>query len=677
MWIEYIKLKNFRQYIDEKIDFLSEDKNRNFIVFVAPNGAGKTNLVNAITWCLYGKELHQLKEKYSGLPLVNTTILRDMEPGAITNVEVELMIADEDIGKILIKRTQRFKKLEGQSDRVGINIQVMPVGDPSLNMLRLNPGEKDWTRVQDPVFMINRLIPESIEEYFFFDCERLDKYFQEAADEIRDAVFKVSQLKLLENAIEHLDKKKDSLFQEMIGVRKMKEVKDVESQIKNLSDQIDMYKRTREHEAKVLADLEAQRREAEQEERKYSKYLESSGNIDVAELEKRRNLISMQLEEDRKRLGELERERLAMLVKIMPKIVGKKAMDKTRELIAKKIDAGEIPPDFSEKFIEKILKTGYCICGTDISNSDEAKKRLLALIKEHDKLSNLSRELLDLYRDLDVMSRDVDLFEERKTYYDKQIYEIEERIKKNTIEVNKISDMLTGFNIEQIREWEKRLQDWRKTKDNISEKIGRKKADIEQIQREISELEKERNKAIALHEKYKEVSRYVKFCEECLRIAKKVKDEIMRDVKNEIERKTKEQFLELIWKEKTYTDVKIDDNYNISVIHESGMEGIGTLSAGERQVLALSFMAALNSVSGFDAPIIIDTPLGRISKEPKINIAKNLANYLKGKQVTLLVTEEEYTPEVAEKLRANIAKEYKIEFVEQEVGNLAKVVEIK
>jgi DNA sulfur modification protein DndD len=151
----------------------------------------------------------------------------------------------------------------------------------------------------------------------------------------------------------------------------------------------------------------------------------------------------------------------------------------------------------------------------------------------------------------------------------------------------------------------------------------------------------------------------------------------MRDVKNEIEGKTKEQFLELIWKEKTYTDVKIDDNYNISVIHESGMEGIGTLSAGERQVLALSFMAALNSVSGFDAPIIIDTPLGRISKEPKINIAKNLANYLKGKQVTLLVTEEEYTPEVAEKLRANIAKEYKIEFVEQEVGNLAKVVEIK
>ncbi|MEM2146931.1 MAG: hypothetical protein QW279_16330, partial [Candidatus Jordarchaeaceae archaeon] len=97
---------------------------------------------------------------------------------------------------------------------------------------------------------------------------------------------------------------------------------------------------------------------------------------------------------------------------------------------------------------------------------------------------------------------------------------------------------------------------------------------------------------------------------------------------------------------------------------------------GERQVLALSFMAALNSVSGFDAPIIIDTPLGRISKEPKINIAKNLPNYLRGKQVTLLMTEEEYTPEVRERLRPNIAREYKIEFTEKEFGGLAKVVEI-
>lgn len=85
-------------------------------------------------------------------------------------------------------------------------------------------------------------------------------------------------------------------------------------------------------------------------------------------------------------------------------------------------------------------------------------------------------------------------------------------------------------------------------------------------------------------------------------------------------------------------------------------------------------MAALNSVSGFNVPIIIDTPLGNISKEPKKNIASNLPNYLKGKQVTMLVTEEEYSLEVRERLRERVGREYKIKFEETSDGSQAKVI---
>ena len=77
-------------------------------------------------------------------------------------------------------------------------------------------------------------------------------------------------------------------------------------------------------------------------------------------------------------------------------------------------------------------------------------------------------------------------------------------------------------------------------------------------------------------------------------------------------------------------------------------------------------MAALNNVSGFDIPIIIDTPLGRISKEPKKNIAKNLPNYLKNKQVVLLVTEEEYTQDVRDALIGKVGNEYRIYFDEKQ-----------
>lgn len=92
------------------------------------------------------------------------------------------------------------------------------------------------------------------------------------------------------------------------------------------------------------------------------------------------------------------------------------------------------------------------------------------------------------------------------------------------------------------------------------------------------------------------------------------------------------------------------------------MPSLGSLSAGERQILALSFMAALYSVSGFDAPIIIDTPLGRISGEPRKNIAEALPGYLSKTQVTLLMTDTEYTDEVRKELLKRIGKEYRLVF---------------
>jgi len=51
----------------------------------------------------------------------------------------------------------------------------------------------------------------------------------------------------------------------------------------------------------------------------------------------------------------------------------------------------------------------------------------------------------------------------------------------------------------------------------------------------------------------------------------------------------------------------------------------------------------------------------------------NLPNYLEGTQVTLLVTEEEYTPEVRNQISKRVGKTYAINFLERERGSLAEV----
>ena len=55
--IDTIKLENYRQYKDATIEF-SRDPKRMLTVLRGNNGVGKTNIMNAITWCLYGKENH-------------------------------------------------------------------------------------------------------------------------------------------------------------------------------------------------------------------------------------------------------------------------------------------------------------------------------------------------------------------------------------------------------------------------------------------------------------------------------------------------------------------------------------------------------------------------------------------------------------------------------------------
>lgn len=53
MSLNYIKIKNFRSFEGEyEIKF-----NEDISVVLGNNGTGKTNLVNAISWCLYGQEI--------------------------------------------------------------------------------------------------------------------------------------------------------------------------------------------------------------------------------------------------------------------------------------------------------------------------------------------------------------------------------------------------------------------------------------------------------------------------------------------------------------------------------------------------------------------------------------------------------------------------------------------
>ena len=663
MKLNYIKLRNYRQYMDEKILISVPEKNRNFTIIQGSNGTGKTNLLNALTWCLYGKELH-MGTKYRGLPIINTMTISELKSDEKCNVEVEIQLFDEEEQKIIINRKLCYQKLDsGNVRKVPDSMSHFPDGS-RLEMMRQIKG--DMIQVSDPHFVINKLIPESIEGYFFFDGEQLNDYFKHTSGEkIKEAVFKISQLELFEKVLEHLlARKKDFI----------KQAGKLSSEAEKIKETMETYNKSLEQHNKKIDDLKKQRDEAERKEEEYSDKLRTGPDADVVKLESECREIEKDLENLEDEIKDLEKDKYDYIIKKTPVIFGYKPILKTIEMIGARKEAGDIPPDYKRDFIQKLLKIGTCICGTDISKNIEQRKNVEKFLEESSSLDDISIELTQLFTTLKSEIEDLDNFGEKTLNLGKRINRFEKMRKDKSEDLKKKQEIIGKSDVDQIKFWKNKKDEYKKIKNELIEEISKSTVRAENAEYKIHELEKKLNQELAKEEKSKDISKKLNFIENSFDAANKIKNEIMDDLRNEIEEKTKIQFFDLIWKKETYNDVTIDENYNISVIHQSGMEGVGSLSAGERQVLALSFMAALNNVSGFNVPILIDTPLGRISKDPKTKIAHNLPNYLKEKQVTMLVIDEEYTSEVRSKLSDRVGKEYIIDFRETANGSFSKVI---
>jgi len=92
---------------------------------------------------------------------------------------------------------------------------------------------------------------------------------------------------------------------------------------------------------------------------------------------------------------------------------------------------------------------------------------------------------------------------------------------------------------------------------------------------------------------------------------------------------------------------------------------LGQLSKGEKQIFILSLYFAIIKVSGKDIPFIIDTPYARIDTEHREQISKEFFPNVSS-QIIILSTDEEITKPYYDVLKPYIAKEYLLEYDEQQ-----------
>ena len=165
MLLRSIELHNFRQFINEKIDF-STDPERNVTLVIGDNGTGKTTFAQAFTWCLFGET------DFSNKVMLNRMIAEKMTPDQKVVVKVVLSLTHGEADYEII-RTQEYKK--SYSNKVTGANTVLNISRKTSN------GNTKYLKPNECEFEIKKIIPRELAGYFFFDGERIEKMSKEIA----------------------------------------------------------------------------------------------------------------------------------------------------------------------------------------------------------------------------------------------------------------------------------------------------------------------------------------------------------------------------------------------------------------------------------------------------------------------------------------------------------------
>lgn len=103
--------------------------------------------------------------------------------------------------------------------------------------------------------------------------------------------------------------------------------------------------------------------------------------------------------------------------------------------------------------------------------------------------------------------------------------------------------------------------------------------------------------------------------------------------------------------------IEILDDGTTRVLSKNGKEIAFDRSAGENQIFATSLIAGLARVSGVKAPLVVDTPLGRLDSRHRANIL-SFWTQDKTRQVILLSQDEEIDHQFYNAIRDSVSKTY-------------------
>lgn len=637
--IKQVSFENFRQYGTSAISF--DNKDCSLHVLIAKNGTGKTTFQNAITWCLYEKEFLLITGKES-LPVLNSEVLNGLSENESVQVSVKILIMDTDKNcQIEFVRTRAFKRKDKIDGTVGT------ISSPSEYIVS-ETSMSDGTNTQtyygnDAILKTKQYFDQEIHEFFFFDGERLSDYFtKDKAETIKKSVDTIAQITMMNNAISHLEKQ--------IREKRKEAGKDVPDlcAITDEIEALDILIKSSEEQRRIHENL---RKKAEEELEVVDAALQQEKPI--AELLQERKTRESNRDKMDLEMKAFQVERATFIREYIPLLRLYPRIKATLTYINKKEKAGELPPSIDLDLAKQILDNPGCNCPLCNSKTTDATVDWIQGLLERIKVSNETSNYLNKIKgSLEQAEEKARQYPRKRKELTNKEFDIERRIKENSDRLKEISADLACFDEaginRRVAELERRRIEIRQTIRDEGESVGVCKNNCDRYGEQKKQKEQDREK-IELQNKTKnkyqsQLNVYISLCQNM----KTVRDTIVARTRSDIEEATWIMFDDMIWKKNTFGFIKLTDSYDLSVFNTQSQVMTGSLSATELMALAYSFTLAIHAASGKNCPLVIDSPLGRVSDENRENMAKSLMKVSseQEKQIIMLFTPDEYSENV-------------------------------
>lgn len=652
MKILNVKIKNYRQYRGENEISLSSNLEKNITIIQGNNGTGKSNFMNAITWCIYGDEMFKSKTN-EGRSIVNESAVFEAA-GEEVEVIVEVTIGNSS-------PEYKFRRSEVYYSKNNRPALAKP---QEFSCWEISPTEGS-KRLSQPQWIVDhKFISSKLRGFFFFDGEKMDDYFEDTSS-IKTNVEKIAQIDTLDNAIRTLASVKQAIAKDMRTVSSEK-TEELESS-EDIVAEIEGYEKDKE-------DIENSIKSLEKEIKDIDEKLKANSSEVVKALTSNRDELSREKDACLTEIDTEKGEMIECVVNALPAVYANRALRNTAARIEEDTEKGELPPNIKDIFLKELLANKTCICGRPLDEGSDSRAHVEELLRRavsNEIVNEVSQGKYIISELLKNANFTDEFFKHRKKQEktQKKKKELDEKL-------DTISAQLAGIDQEEIRDLEMKRRDLDSQRSKLLIRKGT-------TGNKLANAYQKRDRYEEISEKYRKIDKRTEALGKQKDVVEKIsgymqdiRNSIVEDVRQQLETKTREYFFQMISKEKdSFSDVLIVDEggrYRISVKSARGQECLGDISAGERQILALSFTAALYSVSGYSVPVFIDTPLARISEESRENVAKYLPEYLSDTQLVILPTDTEYTATVRNALLPRVGEEYRIEY--SNADKVSKVV---